>query len=358
MMIARKAFIRADASLAIGTGHVMRCLVIADGLKREGFEVSFICRETEGNMDGYIESRGFAVFRLPMENSPDQSDTLRDAEFTIQIIANFPETPDWLIVDHYGIDKKWESVVKPFVGRMLIIDDLANRPHIGDMLLDQNISDPAKNRYGELVPEKCIQLLGPRYLLLKPSFYEARRTLRTRNGKMNRLLVFFGGSDPTNETAKALDALQSMDLAFIKVDIVIGQINNNRAVLEQRCGMIPNIELHVQVENMDEFIVRADFALGSGGVAMWERCYLGLPSAVTIVADNQIEGVRLAELSESVWNMGWHEQINSDHYADILLKALTRPQDLIKLGMNGLALMDSRPETAYNRVLEALLGEI
>ncbi|QJD85205.1 UDP-2,4-diacetamido-2,4,6-trideoxy-beta-L-altropyranose hydrolase [Cohnella herbarum] len=354
----RIAVIRADASLAIGTGHVMRCLIIADGLRCAGFKVVFICRMTEGNMADYIESRGFQVYRILAEAPIDFANVSSDAEFTKQIITSFLNPPDWFIVDHYGIDEKWESVIKPIVGRMLIIDDLADRPHIGDMLLDQNISDITKKRYAGLVPEKCIQLLGPKYLLLKPSFYESRRKLRKRNGKVNRILVFFGGSDPTNETAKVLDALYGIDLNFMRVDIIIGQINTNRFELEQSCIKMPNVKLHVQVENMDDFISQADFALGSGGVAMWERCYLGLPSAVTIVADNQRDGVRFAESSGCIWNMGWHEQINSGHYADILSNALAIPEDLLKLGLNGLTLMESQPEAAYNRVLEALLEEI
>jgi UDP-2,4-diacetamido-2,4,6-trideoxy-beta-L-altropyranose hydrolase len=357
MMMARKAFFRADASASIGTGHIMRCLTLADALKKEGFEAIFLCRMLEGHMADYIERRGYNVCRIQITVPLSKEDSAWDAEYTGQVLARFDTYSSWLIVDHYAIDSEWESTVKPLVGFLLVIDDLANRPHIADALLDQNVCDNARIRYEGLVPAGCRLLLGPQYLLLRKSFYLERQRLRLRPGTIRRILVFFGGSDPTDETSKVLDALSSIVLSDIQLDVVVGQANSRISAIERRCQGINNIKLHVQAENMAELIAGADFSLGSGGVAMWERCYLGLPSAVTAVADNQVLAVKLADRLGAIWSLGWHEQINSGHYADILHKALTVPLEILTMSSKALELMDSHAETADNRVLKALLEE-
>lgn len=353
----KRVVFRVDASFSIGTGHVMRCLTLADALLSEGFKVSFICRSLEGNMTDYIEERGFEVLSIPVDTPLSKADIAWDADFTKRAITSFGNVVEWLIVDHYGIDAEWEAIVKPSAGQMLIIDDLANRLHVGDILLDQNVHENPEARYFQLVPASCRLLLGPQYLLLRSSFYEQRRTLRRRSGKIERILVFFGGSDPTDETSKVLETLSAVDLGNIQVDIVIGHANSRRFSIERKCKGIDHVNLHVQVENMAELIAQSDFSLGSGGVAMWERCYLGLPSAVSMVADNQKESVNLAHRRGVIWNMGWNNQIYPEQYADILERALNSPQELIQMESKALEMMSSRADNAQNRVLRTLLEE-
>jgi UDP-2,4-diacetamido-2,4,6-trideoxy-beta-L-altropyranose hydrolase len=355
----RRAVFRVDASLEVGSGHVMRCLTLADDLNEQGFESMFICRILEGHMADYIKRRGFDVCLMPTEKPLNRADTRWDADFAKKTIDGFVIPPEWLIVDHYGIDAEWESIVLSSVGQILVIDDLANRSHVCDIMLNQNVCDTPEFLYKGLVPANCRCLVGSNYLLLRPSFYEARRQLAQRNGVIERLLVFFGGSDPTDETSKAVEALQSINRShtLFQVDVVIGQANYRRGEIEQKCAILPYINLHIQVENMAELVGKSDFALGSGGVAMWERCYLGLPSAVTVVADNQSESVQIAERFGAIWKLGWHEQINAGLYADILHKALNSPKELALMSSKALELLDSRAETAENRVLKALLEE-
>lgn len=354
----KMAVFRADASLAIGSGHIMRCLVLADSLRAVSFDVVFICRDTEGNLIDYIRTKDYRVFVLPTRRPLSKSDVIWDANECRIFLNRLSGQIEWFIVDHYGIDRNWELIVKPLVQRIMVIDDLANRAHSCEVLLDQNAIAQSEERYSGLVEENCRLLLGPRYLLLKPSFYRSRRALRSRNGEIKRLLVFFGGTDQTNETYKVIEALTGLKSVSFNVDVVVGRAYSDLERIQRMSQAISNINIHVQVETMEEFIFQADFALGAGGVTMWERAYLGLPSAVTIVADNQVSTVAFAERNEAVWNLGWHDQINSSHYADILRRALNSPLELRKMSENGLVLMESRPDTAHNRVIEALLEEV
>jgi UDP-2,4-diacetamido-2,4,6-trideoxy-beta-L-altropyranose hydrolase len=324
---------RVDASASIGTGHVMRCLTLADALKSKGYESIFICQHLVGNVGTYIEGRGFRVELLEKTADIQTFQCSEDAEGSAVIINGLSQSVDWLIVDHYEIDHKWEKLMKPHVNRIMVIDDLANRAHQCDLLLDQNLQVNGELRYRNLVPPHCKLLIGPRYLLLRPSFYESKRLLSKRNRSLEKLLIFFGGSDPTNETIKALQALADMNLEGIQITVIIGVSNPNAEQIVELCLGLENVQLHVQVENMTDYIVQADFALGAGGVAMWERCYLGLPSSVTIVADNQQDSVIAAERSGAVWNLGRHEQTNNEAYRTILRRALSSPNELVRLSI-------------------------
>lgn len=346
--------IRADASKEIGTGHIMRCLALADDLKQYQIDAIFICRKLSGHMSEYIKQRGYRVFLRDSQANFSDDEVEQDALFTIQIIEELGSNPKWIIVDHYSLDEKWESRVRPHTHKIVVIDDLANRKHQADILVDQNLAENAAMRYQHLVPEDCRLLLGPSYLLLRPAFYLERSGLRQRTGMIRRLLVFFGGSDPTNETEKAIDGLIHLGLD-IEIDIIIGQSYEHRTEVQRKCTYLPQANLHVQVENMAQYIASADFALGAGGVAMWERCYLGLPSAVTIVADNQRDSVCLAEQLGIIWNLGCHTKINSTHYADIICKAVNSSDELVQVGIRSLDLMNSSCESMTGRVAEALI---
>ncbi len=294
-----KVVIRADSSLKIGTGHIMRCLTLADALKQKGVEIQFICRELPGNIIHIIKSKGYHVSSLSyFEDEKDklvsQSSWLgtswqQDAKQTQQIISQ-QKKPDWLVVDHYALDVDWENQQKDIVGKVLVIDDLADRKHNCDMLLDQNFYVNREVRYAGLVPVMCQQLLGPEYALLRKEFVEARQQLKSFKNSLKKIFVFFGGVDLTNMTAKVIQAFIEMDLDNnIKVDVVIGGSNPHREKIELLIDSLENVTLHVQVENMAQMMAQADLCVGSGGTVTWERCCLALPTIAWSVADNQKE---------------------------------------------------------------------
>lgn len=295
-----KILIRTDASVQIGTGHVMRCLTLAHELRRHGTETVFVCREFAGNLCGYIEEKGYVAHRLPVSDAPAQdvetnlkhsawlgADWQADARQVEEIIKRLAAPLDWLVVDHYALDERWEGYLRPYVKKIMVIDDLADRPHDCDLLLDQNFYENLENRYDRLVPPQCKKLLGPKHALLRPEFREARKKLRKRDGHVRRIMVFFGGSDPSNETTKALEAIRMLNRPDISVDVVVGSTNPNKDKINKLCASITNVTYHCQVSNMAKLMADADLFIGGGGSTMWERCCLGLPGLIMAVASNQ-----------------------------------------------------------------------
>lgn len=290
--------IRTDASLAIGTGHVMRCLSLAEVLRGNGAAVHFACRLHDGHLCELIRERGYPVLELvaPVVNSGSATEsdysawlgtTSRDdVEETAAAIDSLGFKPDWLIVDHYALNASWEQSLRESVARIMVIDDLADRKHDCDLLLDQNLYADADTRYRGLVPEHCQLLVGPRFALLRKEFRVARAGVAVRSGSVQRILVFFGGMDSADYTISALDALVDVDVQAVHVDVVIGDQHKSKAKIESICAA-RSFECHVQTNRLAELMSAADIAVGAGGSATWERCCLGLPCLTFVVADNQ-----------------------------------------------------------------------
>ncbi|MFJ8517777.1 UDP-2,4-diacetamido-2,4,6-trideoxy-beta-L-altropyranose hydrolase [Lysinibacillus xylanilyticus] len=285
-------FIRVDASVEIGTGHVMRCLTLANKLKKVGKHVAFICRGAEGECITLIEQQGFDVYTLPIYEGSlwnFVSDYWeKDANETIGVLKQY--NVERLIVDHYSIDIKWEQLVRPFVKSIMVIDDLANRKHDCDILLDQNLYLDMETRYEGLVPSSTKMLLGPSHALLRDEFIEAKKHIKPFNGKVERLFIFFGGSDPTNETEKVLRAIIPMIEKYaLNVDVVVGNSNLNKIQIKEIASAYDRIHYHCQINNIAELMAKSDLAIGAAGATTWERVFLRLPSIVIAVAKNQVE---------------------------------------------------------------------
>lgn len=313
-----KIFFRVDASLHIGTGHVMRCLTLADVLRAEGAQCIFICREHPGNLISQIRERGFAVNALPPvtemsisnENGGFQSiyeswlsvDWAIDAE---QSKVGASETAaDWLIVDHYALDSRWEQALRPFCRKLMVIDDLANRQHDCDLLLDQNLGREASDYY-KLVPDHSKVLVGPHYALLRPEFFALREDSlmrRTSNSQLQHLLISMGGVDQPDATGKVLEALKDCSLPEdMRITVVMGKhapwLDRVRLLARQ---VTRPTEVKVNVSNMAKLMAESDLAIGSAGGTSWERCCLGLPAIVIVLADNQRDGAYALEQSGCV----------------------------------------------------------
>lgn len=343
-----KITFRADASAAIGTGHIMRCLTLANLLKDKGAKVSFICAESKGHLIGYIKEQGFTVH--PISEMLDPS---LDAEQTVDILQRQPA--DLLVIDHYQIDWKWEEQVRSSDSNMkiMVIDDLANRKHGCHLLLDQNYQKNYAERYDNLVPSDCIKLLGPQYLLLRPEFYEQQQADHHKSD-MKNLLIFYGGSDPTNETMKALDALENIGSNALDVHVVAGLSNIHKEKIEMTCRD-RGYQYHLQIDYLATLMKSSDFALGAGGVTMWERCYLGLPSVVTIVADNQRDSTAAAAEYGAIYNLGWHEGVKSSDLSDIINRLLADPKILDKIEKQAKKLMQPESKIEEHPVVKAIL---
>lgn len=300
------AVIRADASTSIGSGHVMRCLTLAHRLKKEkNAKVVFVMRVLPGNLIGVVEKQGFEVLKLLPANQKYSLNGYGlwltvpmevDARQTIDLLQPYLrehgcDVVDRLIVDSYALDEQWELMLRPYCREIMVIDDLANRRHDCDILLDQNFYLNKDVRYAGLVPEHCKMLLGPEHALLREEFYEAKKHLRKRDCTIKNILVFYGGSDLTNETEKAIKALvQLHDEGYnFTADIITGVSNSRREKIKKICSKYHFFHYYCQVSNMAEFMNKADLMLGAGGSTIWERLYMELPALVTAVAENQVK---------------------------------------------------------------------
>jgi len=345
--------IRTDSSLQIGSGHLMRCLTLADELRNRGAAVRFICREHAGNMIHLLDGKGYAVTRLQAgpADFPRRDDDVRhaawlgvtweeDAAETVTAMQGMES--DWLIVDHYAIDSRWEERVRPHAGSIMVIDDLADRSHNCDLLLDQNLYDNMEQRYAGLTPQDCRLLVGPRYALLRPEFAAARQTLRQRDGVVRRMLIFYGGSDSTNETAKALQALAGLDRPDLTVDVVVGASSPHRQDIEALCCQMSNVSTYCQVDNMAELMTAADLAIGAGGATSWERCSLGLPSLITGLAANQLELAETGARHGLFFYLGEASAVSVEHLLFALKVFTHSPESLMSYSAHGVQAVDAK----------------
>ena len=297
---------RADASLQIGTGHVMRCLTLADALAARGAECQFISRAHPGNLIEFVRSRGYIVHALPespagIEADPtgDQAQSVahghwlgvtqaQDAEACAPILADL--RPDWLIMDHYALDARWERALKSYYRRLMVIDDLADRPHESDLLLDQTYSRKTED-YRAWVPASCRLLCGSQYALLRPEFAALRPySLQRRNEpQLRQLLITMGGVDKDNATGQVLEALRACALPVgCRITVVIGATAPWLSEVERLAQNMPwPTQVKVGVRDMAQLMADSDLAIGAAGATSWERCCLGLPTIMLVLADNQ-----------------------------------------------------------------------
>lgn len=297
-----KVVFRVDSSSHMGIGHLMRCLALADALRNCGVHAEFISRQLTGHTISLTEQRGYRVYPLPSPAEPQISlpgTGLRhqawlgctQAEDAVQCAPILQHIkPDWLIVDHYAIDIEWENTLAPYRKQLMVIDDLADRTHSCDLLLDQNwFSAATQSRYDQLVPATCVKMLGPAFALLKPEFSQLRSLLPAKDGYIRRVLVSMGGSDPSNETLKVLRALMKPDLLHIVVDIVCGINHQNIKAIEDMAAQRGATNIYRTLPTLSGLMARADLMIGAGGTTTWERMCLGLPAIVISLADNQYQ---------------------------------------------------------------------
>lgn len=301
---------RTDASSRIGVGHVMRCLTLAAQLRERGATAIFLCREEPGDLRQLIAHTGFSVVTLTAA-----SDWSADVEATRLAIATSAARPEWLVLDHYGLDHRWEEGVRSSVGSIMVIDDLADREHDCDMLLDQNIENPRHQRYAKLIPAEARLLLGSQYALIRPEFAQLRSiSLARRHGQLERLLVTMGGADPANDTAKVLHGLSAEGTSSVPVDVVIGTSNTHKDDIRGICARVPSARLHVQTPRMAELMCSADLAITAGGSTTWERCVLGLPAIVTLQSEDQVAIAEAVASAGGHLLLGWSEDLTPADY--------------------------------------------
>lgn len=288
---------RTDASIQIGSGHVMRCLTLADALTAKGAQCTFICREHSGNLIEYIRSKGYVIHSLPLGDDADTdlahsawlgATQAQDAQACASLLAKLH--PECLVVDHYALDARWESDLARYCGQVMVIDDLADRTHICNLLLDQTFGRDLTD-YRTLVPSNTTLLCGSDYALLRPEFTALRPYSLQRRvlPKLKNLLITMGGVDKDNVTAQVLKTLQTCPLpADCEITVVMGPTAPWSANVQRLAQVMPwPTSVRIGADDMAQLMADSDLAIGAAGSTSWERCCLGLPTIMLVLAENQ-----------------------------------------------------------------------
>ncbi|TLP42093.1 UDP-2,4-diacetamido-2,4,6-trideoxy-beta-L-altropyranose hydrolase [Cohaesibacter sp. CAU 1516] len=362
---------RVDASLEIGTGHVVRCMVLARKLRSCGVDCHFVCKNLPGNIADSIIDNGFTCRLIePVSDVFSEIDELadlpphaawlhgsqgQDAYSFLEAIKD--RYPDWIIVDHYGLDYRWEMLVRSSCGNIMVIDDLADRKHDCNILLDQNFFSESEERYSGLVPSESRLMVGPRFALLTESFEASHSRLLPYAERFEKghIVVFFGGVDLINQTTVACRTLLKNFMHPYKVDVIVGRKNPHIHEIEATIGNAEHIDLHVQVRNMEHFLERAFLYVGAIGTTTWERCACHLPGLVCSVAGNQ------KKVAVAVRDYGSH--IYLGHYTDMSPEIFERELVHLLPDFNRLRTLSERSSELVDaqgcsRVAKQLLGLI
>lgn len=285
-----KVVIRVDASLFIGSGHVMRCLVLADALKNIGHSISFACLPQTGDMTSYIEERGFQVVELnpPKELCKPQHEadyeawlqrpSSDDALDFIQMVGS----ADLVITDHYAISNKWQQLVRQSMSCFLVaIDDLV-REHDADLIIDQTLGRSPVEYSGS-----ARALVGSEYAILAPKFASLRELayMRVLPETRPKVLISMGGIDNPNATLKSLKSLVGKVCADFTV--LLSPRAPHYQQVKSWCDLHSNVQHQGFEADMASLMLKHDIAIGAPGTTSWERACLGLPSILIPLADNQ-----------------------------------------------------------------------
>jgi len=330
--------IRADAGSRIGSGHIMRCIALAQGWRRGGGDVIFVCAEITPSLEARLGAERFSVHHLKAEPG-----TTEDANRTIEtFVEQRHSEPSWLVCDGYQFGGTYQRAIKAAGPRLLIMDDYGHAEHYSaDLVLNQNLS--AREELYENRASYTRLLLGTRYVLLRKQFLAYRNWSREIVPVACKVLVTLGGADPDNVTAKVIEVLSSLD---VDVKVIVGGSNphfeNLKSKIENRRS---KIELLVGPDDMPDLMAWADVAIAAGGTTSWELAFMGLPSLVFVLANNQravVDALDTARVSRKT---------AIDDLADDLITLLADAEGRHALSEHGRKLVDG---LGVSRVLSHL----
>lgn len=354
-----KIFIRVDASTEIGTGHLMRCLALAQAWQDAAVQAIFVMATEAPALGARLKSECMDIVHLSM-----QMGSAEDARETASL-AHKMEV-NWVVVDGYHFGGEYQRIIKDAGLRLLFIDDYGHAEHYyADIVLNQNIY-AYEGLYADREPYTQL-LLGTRYVLLRREFWQWRGWQRSLPPVARKFLVTLGGGDPDNVTLKVIQALQLVEMEELEAVVVVGGSNPHyeqlRAAIQD--SRLP-IRLQRNVTNMPELVAWADVAVAGGGSTCWELAFMGLPSLALILADNQQSNAKKLD-KLSARNLGWHENVSASEIAEasqLLASSQTRAemtrcgQGLVDgLGVNRVLIQVKRVLGGRERSLLLTLGQ-
>lgn len=336
-----KFLIRCDSSFQIGTGHVSRCLNLAEEVKEKGHDVIFLCRNLPGNIISLIQEKQIKVL-LTETLSPVYDTTLQETRALTEAVLL--EKPDFIILDHYELGEEWEQIVKGFGIPILVIED-GIRAHDCQFVLNQNIGAEAKGTYKKA-------FLGPEYALLSRKMRNTTVPKRSFD-KVQNVIIFFGGTDPQRDTLKVLSFLKDRELNF-DLHVVAGKTNPDISEIKKIIRNWKSTELHVQTPHMNLLLAQADIFIGAGGITTWERCYFGLPSICIAVAENQIKIAEHLAKKEVQIYLGTSQEVTNESFMEGFEDLLKNREARVKLSKNSL---DLRISGKLTELVDALTNK-
>lgn len=307
--------IRADASSSMGTGHVSRCLALAEVLAQRGAQVFFLMRPAPGGMEAAVVRAGHQILPLAQDGAAA-------ATALLGAIGGV----DWLVVDHYALDAAWEAALRPAAAHLLAIDDLG-REHACELLLDANLRAPDDQPYLGRLPANCALLLGPDYALLRREFAALALETAPRSA-LRRILVSFGGTDPGGATELAVAALAGLEPGRYASDVVCGGGNPRAAAIARQCAVVEGCRCLDHSDDLGAMMAAADLAIGAAGVSALERLALRLPSLIVTLADNQHANAREMDRRGAARWLGDVGQVGRDHIATEIVALAAAPARL------------------------------
>lgn len=340
-----KLVIRADADGAIGAGHVMRCLALAQEWRGQGGEVVFLGRIDSDYLRRRILAEGCFLHALTAIH-PAPADLIEVGSWLVEQEGKTA----WLVLDGYHFDVAYHDAIRAKGLPLLVIDDYAHLPEYhADILLNPNAYAPELTY--KIIPD-ALQLMGSRYLPLRREFHQAVKKQRGVVARGRRILVTMGGADPDNVSAKVLDALLATQGSDLEIKIVVGPLNSNRAALAAKLIRAPfTAELLEPVADMVPLMQWADLSISAAGSTCWELAALGVPMLVTVLADNQARLAASLAASGAAVNLGWSHAWQPEQLLPLVTSLLFDKERRGSMGLCGQKLVDAQ---GGQRLLQAM----
>ena len=337
------AVFRSDASPTIGSGHIMRCMTLAEAFQKRDAKYIFAATDETQKTVPLLGVSGFEII------APEQASVLK---------------PDILIVDHYGLDESYETQARAWSKKIVVLDDLTNRRHDCDLLLDQTYGR-RKDDYETLVPSGCRIVTGADYTILRPQFAMARPRAEERRASGNRLkrvLVAVGSTNYNNIILKIIDGFMQVTGDSLQIDIVLGSGASNLSDVRRAVSLLNDhgrhtATLHLDVQDMAAMMVDADLAIGAGGTTTWERCCLGLPTLMLQLADNQIPTIEALTKAGAIIPIGHVSDLTPEKMAAYFETAAASPGILNNLSRVSFGICDGKGLERVMTVLEEIYAQ-
>jgi len=350
-------FIRADAGTAIGTGHVMRSIALAQACKKARGNVNFVCHCESKAMQKLILDEGFELAEIE-KTHPDPDDLEKTLGFLRRGVTGDESGTPWLVLDGYHFDPAYQKASRDAGFRVLVIDDYNHQPHYhADILLNQNFKAESL-KY--ICDQDTMLLMGTKYALIRSEFLKKGKKMRNVPVIAQKVLVTLGGADPDNVVLRVVQALKLLDIKGLEAKIVVGPANPHIKKLEKeilRSGDLPRDFQIVQNGNMPDLMAWADIAVSAGGTTCWELAFMGVPFLVLVLAENQRDIAQRLEDAGAALNLGWANQRNTKQISEALENLICNQDKRREMSYRADKLVDGQGASRVSSLMDWLSAD-